>query len=212
MIITYQGIEFFKIQQGDTTLAFNPISKDSKFKAARFGADVVFSTVYHSDTNGVEQMVFGEKKPIVISGPGEYETQGIFVKGFSSLSHYGGKELLNTMYFLNLDGMNLCFLGAIDSTEISKEAIAAVDNIDILFVPIGGDGVLSPADAYKMAVKLEAKLIIPMHYGEVGEDGALKKFLKEGGAEEVKAEEKLTIKKKDLEGKEGEIAVLKSLV
>ncbi len=193
-------------------MAFNPVSKDSKLKSARFGADVVFSTTYHPDMNGVEQMSFGEKKPIVISGPGEYETQGIFVKGFSSVSHYGGKELLNTIYFLTLDGMNLCFLGAIDSTEIPKDAIEAIENVDILFVPIGGDGVLSPSDAYKLAVKFEAKLIIPMHYGEVGEDGALKKFLKEGGAEGVKAEEKLTIKKKDLEGKEGEIAVLESKV
>ena len=32
MIITYQGVEFFKVQFGDTILAFNPISKESKFK------------------------------------------------------------------------------------------------------------------------------------------------------------------------------------
>jgi hypothetical protein len=38
----------------------------------------------------------------------------------------------------------------------------------------------------------------------------LKKFLKESGAENVKPIDKLTIKKKDLEGKESEIIVLEA--
>ncbi len=49
-----------------------------------------------------------------------------------------------------------------------------------------------------------------MHYGEVeGKEAgrALKVFLKESGAEGTPLE-KLTLKKKDLEGKEGEIVVL----
>jgi superfamily II helicase len=39
-------------------------------------------------------------------------------------------------------------------------------------------------------------------------DGALKKFLKAEGEESVKPVDKLTLKKKDLEGKEGEVVVL----
>ncbi len=213
MIITYQGLEFFKIQQGDTVLAFNPVSKDSKFKSSRFGADVVFVSANNPDMNGTEQMEFGEKKPLIISGPGEYETKGIFIKGFPSPTQYGttgGKEAINTVYFLTLDSMNICFLGAVDTTELSAEIMQAIDTVDILFVPIGGEGVLDSASASKLAVKLEPKIIIPMHYGDVGKAGALKAFLKEESAEDTKPEEKLTIKKKDLEGKEGEIVILAS--
>ena len=90
MIITYYGGEFFKVQFGDTTLAFNPISKDSKLKSSRFGADIVLSTTYHSDFNGVEQVSHGDKKPFVISGPGEYEVKEVFIKGLPSESKYGG--------------------------------------------------------------------------------------------------------------------------
>ena len=32
MIITYFGKEFFKVQQVDLVIAFNPISKDSNYK------------------------------------------------------------------------------------------------------------------------------------------------------------------------------------
>lgn len=210
MIITYYGGEFFKVQFGDTTLAFNPISKDSKLKSSRFGADIVLSTTYHSDFNGVEQVSHGDKKPFVISGPGEYEVKEVFIKGLPSESKYGGKDLVNTIYTVSLENMNICFLGALNNSELKNETIEALDEIDILFVPIGGDGVLDPVKAYKLAVSLEPKIIIPMHYGDVGVSDALKVFLKEAG-ENPKSESKLTLKKKDLEGKEGDVFLLDSV-
>lgn len=209
MIITYFGGEFFKVQFGDTTLAFNPISKDSKLKSSRFGADIVLSSANHIDFNGFEQVTHGEKKPFIISGPGEYEVNSVFIKGLPSESKYDGKDLINTIYTVSLENMNICFLGAINNSELKTETIEALDEIDILFVPIGGEGVLDPVKAYKFAVSLEPKIIIPMHYGDVGIADSLKTFLKEAG-ENPKSESKLTLKKKDLEGKEGNIIVIDS--
>ena len=208
MIITYQGVEFFKVQFGDTILAFNPISKESKFKNTRFFADVALVSANHPDFNGVENLSYNGKDPLVISGPGEYETKGVFVKGFQSKTLYGKAEKINTVYTVILEGMTLCFLGALADEKLSPEFMEAIEDIDVLFLPIGGEGVLDVAKANKLAVTLEPKIIIPMHYGEVGVDGALKKFLKEAGEEGVKAIDKLTLKKKDLEGKEGEVVIL----
>lgn len=205
MIITYFGAEFFKVQFGDTTLAFNPISKDSKLKSSRFGADIVLSTTHNEDFNGVDQVSHGDKKPFVISGPGEYEVKEVFIKGLASESKYSGKDLINTIYTVSLENMNICFLGAINTPELKNETIEALDEIDILFVPIGGEGVLDPVKAYKLAISLEPKIIIPMHYT----DATLKAFLKEAG-ENPKAEAKLTLKRKDLEGKEGDIMLLEA--
>jgi L-ascorbate metabolism protein UlaG (beta-lactamase superfamily) len=208
MVITYNGAEFFKVQFGTTTIAFNPISKDSKLKSSRFGADIALVTTNHPDMNGVESVSHGERQPFVISGPGEYETKDVFIKGFESHSSYGGSHI-NTIYIVNLDSMNLCFLGALDTGELKKEIIEDLGDIDILFVPIGGDGVLEPAAAYRLAVQLEPKVIIPMHYTINGDDKMLKLFLKETG-ESGELMDKYTVKKKDIEGKEGEIVVLKA--
>jgi len=208
MIITYQGVEFFKVQFGDTILAFNPISKESKFKNTRFFADVALVSANHPDFNGVENLAYNGKEPLVISGPGEYETKGVFIKGFQSKTNYGKGEKINTVYTVVLEGMTLCFLGALSDEKLSPEFMEAIEDIDILFLPIGDDGVLDVNKANKLAVTLEPKIIIPMHYGEVGIENALKKFLKEAGEEGVKPIDKLTIKKKDLEGKEGEVVIL----
>lgn len=208
MVISYLGGEAFKVQFGDTVIAYNPVSKDSKLKSTSFGSDIVLSSLNHEDFNGIENAARGERSPLVINGPGEYETKGIFITGFPSESKYGGKQKINTIYSLTLEGMNLCFLGALSTSEISNDAIEELDEVDVLFVPIGGDGVLTAAEAYKIAVNLEPKLIVPMHYGTLGSKDALKTFLKEGGEESPEVVDKLTIKKKDLEGKEGDIVVI----
>jgi len=212
MIISYQGAQSFKVQFGDMVLAFDPVSKKSDFRASNFGADIALISLNHPDMNGIDQVNRGEKQAFIINGPGEYEIQGVSIKGLPSVSNYGGSpstssgssKKINTIYTVNFENMNLCFLGALGNTELPNETTAGIDGVDILFVPISGNGVLNPAEAYKFAVSLEPSIIIPMQTDEK----SLKAFLKEGGDEGLKAIEKLTIKKKDLEGKEGEIIVL----
>lgn len=207
MVITHLGGQSFKVQFGDITLAFNPVSKDSKkWKPSKYGADVALLTTNHPDLNGADQVSFGEKKAFAITGPGEYEVKDVFIKGFKSDSKYGGEDRINTIYTVSLENMNLCFLGAL-TKEMPSETMESIDGVDILFVPIGGNGVLSPSEAAKVAVKIGPKLVIPMHYDAT----SLKAFLKESGEESVKPVDKLTLKKKDLEGKEGDVVVLEPM-
>lgn len=211
MIISYQGIESFKISQGDLTIAVNPISKDSKFKSKIAGADITLITTNHPDLNGRDTTSRGDKESFIISGPGEYEVKDVSIKGFLSSSDYGlkaGDKMINTVYQITFENINMCILGALSDEKLAPETVEGLNDVDILFVPIGGEGVLSPAQAYKLAVSLEPSIIIPMHYGEVGEKNALKAFLHEAGEEDVKPIDKLVIKKKDLEGKEGEVVIL----
>lgn len=203
MVITYHGGEFFKVTFGDTTLAFNPISKDSKLKTTKFGADIALVSLNHADFNGVDQVKHGEREPFVIQGAGEYEIRGVFIKGFSVPTTYDGKESINTIYTVELEGMHMVFLGALKERKLSPEIKGALPDVDILFVPIGGGDVLPASDAHELSVELETKIVIPMHVN----DKELKNFVKaEGG--NGKPLDKLTLKKKDLEGKEGEITVL----
>lgn len=190
-------------------LAFNPPSKDSKqTTASRFGSDIVFITTNHEDFNGSETVSYGDREPLVISSPGDYEIKNIFVKGIESLSEIGGKKYINTIYLISMDTITLCFLGALSSPNFSNEMRQSIGNPDVLFVPIGGEDVLSPSPAYKLSLSLEPKIIIPMDYGKGKTENALKTFLKEGGEDKIEPIEKLSIKKKDLTDKEGEIIVL----
>lgn len=212
MVITHYGAEFFKVSFGDTVLAFNPISKGSKLKQTRFGADIALISVEHPDMSGAEQVAHGERDPFVIRGPGEYEIHDTLIKGYSTKTMYGGVERINTVYLVMLEKMMMLHLGAIGTRELPNELKEALDKIDILFVPVGGDGVLEPNDAHELAVSIEPKLVIPMHYGTVGKKDALKIFLKEEGTtgNNNKPVDKLTVKAKELDGKQNEVVVFEA--
>lgn len=191
---------------GDTTLAFDPISKKSKLSPVKFGADIAFVSLHHPDFDGPENAAHGSKEPFVIDGPGEYEVGDVTTRGFGVKTVYDKKEAFNTIYQVSLEGMNLVFLGALSDPVIDPKILGELGDIDILFLPIGGDDVMEVPEASKLAVKLEAKCVIPMHF----DDKALSAFLKEEGSNSSKPVEKLTIKKKDVMTMSGEIVVLEA--
>ena len=208
MIITYYGKQFFKIQQGEMVLAFNPVSKSSKTGiSAHFGADIALITTNHPDYNGISQLSHGEREPFAVTGPGDYEIKDIFIKGVLSNSLISDKKYINTVYVFSVDDINIAFMGALSDSEFSKESREAINSPDILFIPVGGKGMLDAKDAAKLASSLEPRLIIPMDY----DDNSLKAFLKELGEEKAEVMEKLTLKRKDLDAKEGEVAILKAI-
>ncbi|MFZ3043893.1 MAG: MBL fold metallo-hydrolase [Minisyncoccia bacterium] len=231
MVITHHGGQCFKVTFGDLTLVFDPISKGASMPAVRFGADIALVSRDHPDMNGVEEVTYGDKKPFAITGPGEYERQGVVIQGFLSKSKYGlakgqaktGKasspdaseasreEAVNTIYSVELEDMTLVHLGALSDIELSKEARESIDEIDVLFVPVGGDGVITPAKAHELVVLLEPKIVVPMHWSGIGTPKSLETFLKDAGNGNEKVD-KLTLKKKDLVGKDGSILVIENVM
>jgi len=207
MIITHLGKQHFQIKQGDLVVAFNPDSQSSKSKA-----DLVLITTDTFDYNNLAAYQQVGQSPFVISGPGEYEVQNIFVKGFGTFVNLPldikSKEtirLQNTSYVLTIDNIKICFLGCLHE-ELLPEQREMIDEVDILFIPTSAnEDILNSYDAHKLATKLEPKLIIPMDYNE----SSLKIFLQELGQEKIEKIEKLTLKKKDLDDKTGEVVVFK---
>ena len=203
MIITYLGKEFFKISQGDLTIGVNPVSKKSKEKSSSFGADIALITTHHPDYNGAENLSYGDKVPFVIDGPGDYEIKEIFIKGVLTKTNIDKKDYTNTIYSFVLDGINVVFLGPINSAEIPNESRSELEDADILFVP-AGDGIDLKA-ASKIISSLSPKIIIPMDYSKE----SLKKFLKEIDDSDTEEMDKLTIKRRDLDGRDKDVIVLK---
>ena len=206
MIITYHGVAFCKVSQGEVTLALNPIGRGGSKNVAKSGADIAVLCRNESDYNGVETVTLGVKKPIVFSDAGEGEVGGIFIKGYDSLGQSGKN---NIIYSIVWDEINLCHLGALANPEINPDILESLGDIDILFLPVDEKHALSVKGACKLAKHLDSKIIIPVHYDGAGKD-ELPAFLKEIGASKGEVLEKLTIKKKDLENKNGEVIVVKS--
>lgn len=196
MVITYYGAFCFKIQSGDTVLAFNPPSKKSSFKAPRFQSDIVLISSNQEDCNGFENIAGKEQggEPFLINGPGEYEVNKVIIRGIS-------EPYLNTIYRFVFDNIVFCHLGDFDKKEIGSEAMEFIGDVDVLFAPAN-------PNITKVINQIGPKVIISMSKEEKDLIG----FLKDVGVDKTNSLDKFSFKKKDIADKKGEIIALKSSI
>lgn len=207
MIIQKVGAHCFKFSAGPVTLALNPPDAKSALKVNKFGSDVVLVSLRNRDWDGAETATHGDKQPFIIQSPGAYEVGEITISGFGTPSAYTGDELAvgNTVYVFTMDDIRVLALGALSSTKLPQDLREELDDIGIVLVPVG-DGTLDPKAAHELMVTLEPKIIIPYGVGPDG-DKAVAAFCKAEG-ETPKAEEKLTIRAKEVATHDGTVILL----
>ena len=204
MVITWLGQACFRIQSGDLTVVVDPFSKEIGLTPPRFRADVVAVTHSHFDHSNAEALT-GE--PFLITGPGEYETKGIYVRGIETYhdESEGRERGMNTMYVIEVEDIRILHMGDFGEREMRPSTLEEVGDIDVLMIPVGGVYTIDAEAAARIVKQVEPKITIPMHYKVPGLKPPLEgveSFLKEMGASKREAQEKLTLKKKDIaEGK-----------
>lgn len=212
MIIQWHGQSCFKIQSGDLVLVIDPYSKELGLTPPRYRTDIVLVTHNHYDHSNLSSLG-GE--PFLISGPGEYETKGVYIHGIPSFhdSVQGKERGVNTIYVVEIDGVCIAHLGDFGEGPLRDETLDSIGDVDILMIPVGGKYTIDGEDAGKVVKQIEPTIVIPMHYKIPGIGVALDpvdQFLKEMGAQKTDPQEKLVIKKKDIiEDEKIEVVVLK---
>lgn len=179
MVITYHGDNYFKIQSGNTTLLLDPTNQRS-FKGAR--------VVVNSECPARVSPPSPDEKLFWIDHQGEYEVEGILIRGWRTASR-SGKE--KTIYRVDFEGFRLAFLGSI-TEEPSTEFRGHLRAVDVVIIPAGGKPFISQRTAAIFVRQIEPAIIIPSLFKN------LKPFLKELGQNDCTQGEKLVIKKKDI--------------
>lgn len=202
MEITWFGQACFKIKgKSGVTAIIDPFYPDKVgLKLPKdLSAQVALKTHDHLDHSNLEAIT---DNPVKIIGPGEYEVKGILINGVSSFhdKQQGAQRGKNTIYHLEVDGLNLVHLGDLGHI-LSEVQVQEIANTDILCVPIGGVFTIDAKEASEVVAQLEPQIIIPMHFSLPGlnfELGSVEAFLKEMGAENIQPQPKLVITKDKL--------------
>jgi hypothetical protein len=196
MIIEWRGEGCFEIATtgGHFSLITELPNRESGLSAPRTKTDMQLSI-----WGDLEDTLFSqeENNRFVIAGPGEYELKDVFVSGIKINSE---GTSIKTAYLIKLEEISIGYLGEITKKEITPEITGFFEGVDILLIPIGGNGMLDADGATELVNQIEPKIVIPMYYKIPGlkrKADTLEQFLKEMGVS-VKPEEKLLIKKKDL--------------
>ncbi len=206
MDITWLGHSSFKIRGKEGTVVtdpFDPKSVGLEWKTPK--ADVVTVSHGHHDHNNVEgvQASAGrsEKGIFVVEGPGEYEVQGIVVRGWSTFHDEvsGKKSGKNVVYLIEMERIKVLHLGDLGH-ELSAELLEDIGQVDVLLVPVGGVYTIDSKTAAKVSKAISPAYVVPMHYQvrglapEVFKDlTGVDEFLKEMDVEKGEPMEKLSV-------------------
>ena len=191
MIITWLGQHCFKIEGRTATVIVDPVTGQSG-RAMRHSTDIVVLPTPLSD----KERESYKGASLVVDCPGEYESKGLFVE----CQIAGDKQTLLTR--LEVEGMRIGHLGTL--TERDEAAENFLEDVDILFVPVGNDGGLGPTIAAAVVSAIEPRIVIPMAYKDV------QKFCQALGAKPTEPQSKLSINKKDLPNEETRLIILEA--
>ena len=207
MTISWFGQSCFRIEAKEGSILTDPFAKEIGLKQPRIKDDVITVSHQHFDHNNV-----GDANPeaFIIQNPGEYEKQGIAVRGIASFhdDKQGAERGPNTIYIYKAEDMTICHLGDLGHL-LADAQVEAIGDIDVLMIPVGGTYTLDAKTAAAVIGQIEPKIIIPMHYKvpglEVMLDG-VEKFIKELGLDPEKTD-KYKISKKLLPAEEMKLIV-----
>ncbi len=190
MILYWHGGTCVSLESAGSRLVTNPFSAEKEPKDEAGVVLLSESGKKHSS-----------KTSFVINTPGEYDAKGFFVMAaLGQAEGAGGNDNLN--YIIEAEGIRICYFSQVKK-ELNDEQLEGLDNVDVLIIG-AGDSRDDNEIAAKIVNQIEPRLAIPIGFEEKPTT-----FLKEMGSGDIEAQNKLTIKKKDLPQEETEIIVLK---
>jgi L-ascorbate metabolism protein UlaG (beta-lactamase superfamily) len=71
----------------------------------------------------------------------------------------------NSIFCFSLGGLRVCHLGDLGQAALRPQQIAAIGEVDVLIVPVGGGPTIGGEAAAAVVRSLAPRLVIPMHYG-----------------------------------------------
>ncbi len=200
MTITWFGHSCFRVEAKGVNILFDPFSKEIGLKPPRIRDDVVLVSHEHHDHNATDG---ADAETFIIRNPGEYERKGVAIQGIRAFhdKSEGAERGMSTIYRVRVEDVTLCHLGDFGQAALSTEQIDSIGDVDVLFVPVGGNYTVDGKEAAAIVSAIEPKIIIPMHYMVDGLsipnlDGP-ERFLKEIGLSPDKGET-LRVVAKDL--------------
>lgn len=156
MELQYYGANCIKITNKKNSIVIDDNLSKLGGKSVATSKDIVLAT---GDT------VLSPDARFTIDKPGEYEVADISVQGIAARAHMDEeKKMSATMYRLLIDGVRVVVLGHI-YPELNDEQLEALGTVDILFIPVGGNGyTLDSIGAQRIIKDIEPRIVVPTHY------------------------------------------------
>ena len=206
MEITWYGLGCFRLSDdGLPSVVLDPFSEEETgLTLPKDQAGVVISS-YLIDRP--KHVVWDHLRHVIrtVAGPGEYEIGGVFITGVAAKRKKArnqerkrsGEQVPgeNIIYTVDMHGVSVAHLGEIGRAPTQGE-VEALGRVNVLLVPVGIPGGMTPAKASEAVSLIEPDIVVPMHYQIPGLNVQRKPvdgFLKEMGLGQSKPLDRLRL-------------------
>lgn len=163
MLIRYYGHSMFQLESAQGyCIVTDPFDASVGYPMPEIKADALTVSHGHFDHNYTACC----PQARVLNAAGQWSlAPGVNVRTVNSFHDdaQGQKRGKNLIFVYEIDGLRLCHLGDLGH-ELDAAALAAIGEVDLLMLPIGGTYTVDSKTAYKIAQAMGAKVLLPMHY------------------------------------------------
>lgn len=164
MIIRHIGhAEFYLESENGYRIVTDPYDASCGYPVKKPEADLVLVSHEHHDHNAVENV---KGSPSVIDRAGVYTPcPGVRItalRGFHD-QEAGAKRGITLLFLIETEELRIVHLGDL-GCMLSEEQQISLQCPDILMIPVGGFYTIDGKTAAETAEKLDARIILPMHY------------------------------------------------
>jgi len=162
MELQFYGANCLKITTKKSTIVIDDNLSDIGKKSITKLEDIILITN--------QKAVNALANKIVLNYPAEYEVGDVSIQGIAARSHLDSEAegQSSTIFKISTSDVRLLILGHI-YPDLNEQQLEAIGTVDVLCIPVGGNGfTLDALGALKCIKKIEPKIIIPTHYSVKG--------------------------------------------
>jgi len=107
-----------------------------------------------------------ENARLVIEGPGEYGIADFDIRGIAAQRHLDADGKASTIYRIEAGEIRVALVGNIYE-KLSEAQLEELGLIDVLIIPVGGNGyTLDATGAATLTRLIDPKIVVPIHYAD----------------------------------------------
>lgn len=111
------------------------------------------------------------KPKLIIDIPGEYEVSSISITGLQTRAHMDEENKKSAVMYKIIWGETRVLITGHVYPKLSDDQLESIGIVDVMFVPVGGNGfTLDAIGALQLIKAVEPKIVIPTHYTDKGLD------------------------------------------
>ncbi|HET7053964.1 MAG TPA: MBL fold metallo-hydrolase [Solirubrobacterales bacterium] len=174
MQVEWYGQSAFALRTPDASVFIDPFGDVAALSARGIAfeyppieageIDLLLVTHEHLDHNAVE-VIAGEPATLRATAGRHSSPLGEVVGVASEHDSAAGTERgPNTIFAFELDGVRVAHFGDFGQSALRPEQAAALGEVDLAFLPVGGGPTIGAEGAAAIVAELKPRWVVPMHY------------------------------------------------